>query len=73
MIYKDKVGKLTVYDIRGIWEVCTFFGTFWVKNVVDSKHASRRFQSLQKRVQSIEHVLVTKYDAAEVLIGPLEL
>ena len=43
------------------------------KNVANSKYASRRLQSPQKRAQSTEHVLITKYDAGEVLITPLEL
>ena len=53
--------------------MCTYFVTFWVKNVVDSKRAFRRLQSLQKRAQSTERILITKYDAAEVLITPLGL
>ena len=46
---------------------------FGDKNVVNAKYASRRLQSPQKRAQSTEHMLITKYDAAEVLITPLEL
>ena len=57
--------------------MCTYFFSFWQKNVADAKHASRRLQSPHKRAQSIEHILITKCDAAEVLLsselGPFEV
>ena len=46
---------------------------FVKKNVVNAKYASRLLQSSHKRAQSTEHTLITMYDAAEVLITPLEL
>ena len=46
---------------------------FVKKNVTNAKYAFGGLQSPQKRAQSTEHMLITKYDAAEVLITPLEL
>ena len=41
---------------------------FEEKNVANAKYASRCLQSPQKRAQPTERILITKYDAAEVLI-----